>query len=61
MHSNLIKSQIEKEHSFDKIAKATDLLNDAAFIFEKAGMVKEAAEIIDVLSEITEKVRGRND
>jgi hypothetical protein len=49
MEKTLVKSQVEKEHGFDRVAKAIDLLNTAAAIFEQAGMQKEAEEVIQVL------------
>ena len=50
MEKTLVKAQIEGQHGFDKVAKAIDLLNVAAAIFEQAGMQKEAAEITEVLN-----------
>lgn len=55
MESNLIGSQIEKHHGFDKLAKAADYLNAAAELFEKAGMDDEANEITEILQQIANK------
>lgn len=49
MEKTLAKSRVENEHGFGKVAKAIDLLNTAATIFEQAGMHEEAAEITKVL------------
>jgi hypothetical protein len=50
MESKLVQSQVEKQHGFDKLAKATELLNKAAIIFENAKMYAEAEEITNVIS-----------
>ena len=52
MEKTLVKSQVEKEHGFDRVAKAIDLLNTAAAIFEQAGMQKEASEVTEVLKSL---------
>jgi hypothetical protein len=49
MEKTLVKNQVENEHGLNKLAKAVDLLNTAAAIFEQAGMHEEAAGIIEVL------------
>ena len=53
MEKELIASQLESQHGFNKIAKALDCLNAAADIFDQAGMQKEAAEITKILKSIT--------
>jgi hypothetical protein len=52
MEKNLVASQVENEHGFDKLSKAVDYLNAAAEIFECAGMHKSATEITEVLQEL---------
>lgn len=49
MESTLVKNQTEDKHGFNKLAKATDLLNTAANIFDDAGMYEESKEITKVL------------
>lgn len=49
MEKSLVKNQTENRHGFNKLAKAADLLNTAADIFERAGMSKEAEEVTKVL------------
>lgn len=49
MEKSLVKNQTENRHGFDKLAKAADLLNTAADIFDDAGMYKESKEITKVL------------
>jgi hypothetical protein len=49
METSLIKNQTENKHGFSKVAKAADLLNTAADIFEHAGMSEEAAAVTQIL------------
>lgn len=49
MESTLVKNQTENKHGFNKLAKAADLLNTAADIFDDAGMYEESKEITKVL------------
>lgn len=49
MEKTLVKTQTETRHGFNKLAKAADLLNTAAGIFDKAGMHKESEEVTKVL------------
>ena len=49
MEKTLVSHQVENKHGFNKLAKATDLLNTAADIFERAGMSKESEEVTKVL------------
>jgi hypothetical protein len=51
MKKKLISNKTEVTHNFDKLAKAIDYLNNAAVIFEKAGMFKEAEEITKLLKQ----------
>lgn len=49
MENSLVKNQTENTYGLSKLAKAVDYLNDAAAIFEHAGMFEEAIQITDVL------------
>ncbi len=49
MEKTLVSHQVENKHGFNKLAKAADLLNTAADIFDRAGMSKESAEVTKVL------------
>jgi hypothetical protein len=53
MEKTLVDSQVENTHGLSKLAKAVDYLNDAAAIFERAGMLEEAAQITEVLQGLT--------
>jgi hypothetical protein len=53
METTLVKNQTEKTYGLNKLAKAVDYLNDAAAIFERAGMFEEAAQITEVLQALT--------
>jgi hypothetical protein len=55
MEKNLVANQVEDTHGFNKIAKAIDYLNNAANIFEKAGMYSEASEVIEILESFAGK------
>ena len=56
MEQTLVKSQVENEHGFNRVATAVDLLNTAAAIFEQAGMLEEAAEITEVLQNLAKDI-----
>lgn len=57
MEKSLIKNQTETRYGFDKLAKATDLLNQAAAIFESANMNTEAEEIINILQGLAQEIK----
>ena len=59
MEKNLVSNQLEAKYGFDKLAKAADYLNAAAETFTKAGMNKEANEVLEVIKSMTEKVSGK--
>ena len=59
MEKTLVSHQVEKTHGFDKLAKAADLLNAAAQLFDKAGMHEEAAEITEVLQGLATNLSGK--
>lgn len=51
MEKTLIKNQTEHNtHGLNRVAKAVDYLNDAAAIFERAGMTEEAEMITGILA-----------
>jgi hypothetical protein len=52
MEKSLVKNQVEDEHGFDKLTKATDLLSTAAAIFESAKMYAEADDVVEVISSL---------
>jgi hypothetical protein len=49
MEQALVSNQAETRYGFSKIAKATDLLNLAASIFDQAGMQQEANDITKII------------
>lgn len=49
MEKTLVKNQTENKHGFTRLAKAADLLNTAANIFDDVGMYEESREITKVL------------
>ena len=53
MESSLVKNQTEKTHGLNKLALAVDYLNDAAGIFEQAGMTLEAFDIVQIITSLT--------
>lgn len=53
MEKQLMNNQLENKYSFSKISKAVDCLNMAADIFERAGMCKEASEIIQIIKTLS--------
>lgn len=61
MEKSLVANQTEQLYGFDKIAKAADFLNDAASIFDQAGLYSEASDITDVLESLTKVLSGKND
>ena len=52
METNLTKNQAENNHGFNRLAKAADLLNVAAAIFDQAGMSDEAADVTQILEDL---------
>lgn len=57
MEQNLVKSQVEAEHGFNKLAQAVDLLNAAATIFDQAGMKQEADTITEILQGLVKELK----
>lgn len=61
MEKSLVKNQTENKHGFNKLAKAADFLNTAADIFDRAGMSKEAEEIVKILQSLAVDIKeGQN-
>lgn len=52
MENNLVKNQTETVHGFSRTAKAVDLLNTAAVIFDQAGLRKQAEDVERVLQSL---------
>lgn len=60
MEKSLRANQSEESNQgFNKLAKAADLLNNAAAIFDQAGMYTEASEVTDVLESLAVKLAGK--
>jgi hypothetical protein len=57
MEKSLVKNQTENTHGLTKLAKAVDYLNDAAAIFDSAGMSSEAAQINEILLALTKDLK----
>lgn len=59
MEKELISRQAEQVHGLTKVAKAIELLGDAASLFAKAGMLEEEKEIVDVLGSLLHKMEQK--
>lgn len=59
MEKQLVSSQLEDKHGFNKLAKAADYLHAAADIFEQAGMIEHAEEITEVLQGLAQQLSGK--
>lgn len=57
METFLVKNQTENTHGLNKLAKAVDYLDDAAAIFERAGMLEEASQVIELLQALAEDIK----
>jgi hypothetical protein len=57
MEKHLVSNQLESRHGFQKMAQATQYLNQAAAIFEKAQMYQAADQITQVLQEVAEALK----
>jgi hypothetical protein len=55
MQENLVSNQLDNKYSFDRIAKAIDLLHSAAEIFDDTGFHVEAEVITLMLEKIASK------
>ena len=56
MEKNLLVKQAEEAHGFNKIAKAVDFLNEAAELFDKAGMASESYEVTEVINSFAQAI-----
>lgn len=59
MEKKLASNQLENKYSFEKISKATDYLNIAASIFDKAGMYTESEEVSEILHSLTKQLNNK--
>ena len=57
METTLVKNQTENVHGIQKLAKAVDLLNTAAEIFDQAGMNEESRQITEILRNLAKDVQ----
>ena len=57
MEKTLVSNQVESKYGVSKIAKAADLLNLAASIFDEAGMHQEAGDITEILQSLSEALK----
>ena len=57
MSKNLSNHRLEDKFGFDKLAKAINFLNEAAIIFDKAGMQAEAKEVLEVLQKLASDIK----
>lgn len=57
METSLIKNQVEGKYGLSKLAKAADLLNEAASIFDDAEMFQESKDISDILQNLTKDLK----
>ena len=60
MEKTLVANQVEDSHGFNKLAKAIDYLNNAAEIFEKAGMLDEAKQTTIVLNALVKQLSSKS-
>jgi hypothetical protein len=56
MEKQLIANQVESTKGFSKLARAADLLNTAAEIFEQAGMVTESEEVVNIIQNLASEL-----
>lgn len=59
MEQKLANNRLENKYSFDKLSKAADYLNAAAELFEKAGMRKEADDVLILLRKLAVQLSSR--
>lgn len=57
METSLVKTQTEEKHGLSKLAKAADLLNEAASIFDDAEMFQESKDVSDILQNLAEDLK----
>jgi len=51
MEKQLVSNQVESTYGFTRLAQAADYLNQAAQIFDQAGMFEQSKEITEVLED----------
>ncbi len=56
MEKQLIGNQLESKYNFNKLAKVADCLNNAAELFENAGMTSEAEEVSIILKSLANQL-----
>jgi hypothetical protein len=59
MEKHLVSNQVEDQYGFNKLAKAAEYLNNAAELFDNAGMHKQAAEVTEVLHKLAEQLSSQ--
>jgi ABC-type branched-subunit amino acid transport system ATPase component len=59
MEKQLVSNQLERQHGFQRLAKATQYLNQAAVILEKAGMVAVAQDITETLQDLANQLSDK--
>lgn len=57
MEKQLISNQLENKYGFNKLARAAELLDKAAAIFEKAGMTETVEDISAVLESLVGAIK----
>ena len=57
MEKTIVKNQTEDKHGFNKLAQAADLLNAAAYIFDRAGMQEESKDVTNILEELAKDLK----
>lgn len=57
METSLVKNQTENKHGFNKLAKAADLLNEAASIFDDAEMYLESRVVAEILQNLSKELK----
>jgi len=58
MNKNIKTAQLEKKHSFTRMAKAIDLLAEASDILEQHNMVTESELVLNVLKSFADDYKG---
>lgn len=58
MEKQLVANQVEETHGLKKLAQAIDYLNNAAEIFEQAGLTDQVDDITNVLASLNSELGG---
>lgn len=61
MEKQLVSNQVEEKHGFKRLAQAIDYLNNAAEIFDQAGMTEQSKDITEVLQGMVQLVERFSD